>query len=217
MEDDFICQDPVTGLPADALDCDLDNDGSVDMLASGNRSWLDLTGAGGGASDLSAWIRTGFPGELFIHTWFEAQTGTATSIYDAVYDRVGDIVLLPVFDAWCKGDPADPIACPDPPSHDISPEPVDTIVYGGGASSIYFHVVSFSPLVITCVDSPSAPKPTFPECRARREAIAQNPPDQMWNPIKTFEGYFIEGYVPGLGGRPGTCIDAGAYTIYLLR
>jgi hypothetical protein len=45
LSEDFYCQDPPnSGTPAGTLDCDLNNDNINDMMAGGNRSWLDLRG-----------------------------------------------------------------------------------------------------------------------------------------------------------------------------
>jgi hypothetical protein len=84
--DDFYCQDPPnSGLPAGTLDCDYNNDGINDLLAGGDRSWLDLSGGGGGASDMSDWILNGFPAEINIHTWLGGQTGVANSVFQNIH------------------------------------------------------------------------------------------------------------------------------------
>jgi hypothetical protein len=104
--EDFYCQEPPnSGLPAGTLDCDYDNDGINDILAGGDRSWLDLDGGGGGSSELVDWIGGGFPGTIHSHTWLGGQPGVANNVFHAAKERVGDIVILPVFDRYCDGVP----------------------------------------------------------------------------------------------------------------
>jgi hypothetical protein len=201
--DDFFCQEPPnSGLPAGTLDCDIDNDGVNDLETGGNRSWLDLTGSAG-AGDLKDWVRNGFPGKLVEHTWFGGQAGVADSIFQAVFDRVGTVVILPVFDSYCKGNPNS--ACPS----DVHPQ--DQIVVSGGTSQTYFHVITFSAFHITCVSAP----PGSNKCPGKDAVWAANPTELKksdYNKIKTIEGYFVKDYF-GSGKCDGP--SAGIYTIYL--
>ncbi len=209
---DFYCQDPPnSGIPAGTLDCDLDNDGINDMMAGGNRSWLDLSGGGGGASELSDWIHNGFPGNVQTHTWFGGQSGVENSVFQSVGDVIGTIVWLPVFDKFCLGDPL--TVCPNEYDTDLTDPPYagghDTIVYSGGTSQTYFHVIQFSAFRITCVEAPGVPNTCLHPGRDLAEAVN---PTLNWNSIKTIEGYFLEDY-----GGTGKCEgpDAGIHTIYL--
>ncbi len=205
---DVYCQDPPnSGTPAGAMDCDYDNDGSDDIVAGGNRSWLDLNGGGGGSSELVDWVNGGFAGTTNIHTWFGGMPGVANNVFQAVENRRGQDVLLPVFDHFCDQSGALPeSSCPS-----LYHYGVDTTVAGGGAAAVYFHVISFSIFHITCVDAPGVPGPMCPGKRAAVDA------DVIPNNAKTIEGYFRQGVMSGLGGRPGSGADAGAYTLYLLR
>jgi hypothetical protein len=198
--EDFSCQDPVTHLPAGALDCDYNDDGINDLLAGGDRSWLDLSGGGGGASDMSDWILNGFPDEIHIHTWLGGQTGVANSVFQTVHSRIGDDVVIPVFDKYCDQPGSLPqTSCP------ALYDPEDITVPSGGTSTLYYHIISFSVFHITCVDAPP-----YGPCPAHKAAgIKGN--------VKTIEGYFVQGPVPGLTGRPGDGVDAGAYSLYLTR
>jgi hypothetical protein len=202
---------PERGTPTGTLDCDLDNDGIDDVLAGGNRSWLDLSGGGGGASELRDWIWNGFQGDIQTHTWFGGQTGVENSVFQAVGDIIGSIVWLPVFDSYCEGDPL--TVCPSS-YHTNLPDPPydgghDTIVYSGGTSQVYFHVIQFSAFRITCVVAPGVPH----TCASpgRNLAMAANP-SLHWGSIKTIEGYFLEDY-----GGSGKCQgpNVGIHTIYL--
>lgn len=195
---DVYCQyPPNSGLPAGTLDCDLDNDGYDDLMLGGDRSWLDLSGGGGGASELRDWIENGYPNPIFPHTWFAGQSGVATSIYSSAEERVGDIVLIPVFTAYCEGMPDS--VCPS------LMHPEDIIVESPSASQLYYHVITFSPFRITCVSRNSGD-----HCPGKDYARSVNP--SIKANTKSIEGYFIEDYY-GSGACEGPY--AGAYTIYL--
>jgi hypothetical protein len=202
VADDVYCQSPPnSGLPAGALDCDVDDDGvdDISLLSGGNRAWLDLNGGGGGASSLTNWVQNGYPGQLNIHTWFPGQTGVDASVFDAVADyQLGNYVLIPVFDQYCPDEPS--TACPG------LVHGVDTIVGLSGAGD-FFHVISFALFHITCVESGS-----HGPCPAN---IALGlPPNE-----KTIEGCFVQGIIPDIGGG-GSCsggIDVGAYILGLTR
>jgi Putative Flp pilus-assembly TadE/G-like len=202
-DQDFYCQDPLTHLPAGALDCDYNDDGINDILAGGDRSWLDLNGGGGGASEMSDWILNGFPDEVHIHTWMGGQSGVAESVFQTANSQVGKDVVIPVFDQYCD----QPGSLPETscPALYHSGDPQDVTVPSGGTSTLYYHIISFSVFHITCVDAPP-----YGPCPAHKDAgIKGN--------VKTIEGYFVQGPVPGLTGRPGDGIDAGAYSLYLTR
>lgn len=217
LNDDFYCKDPdptspTYGTPEGALDCDLNDDGVNDVMAGGNRSWLDLSGGGGGAADLKNWIWNGYPFDVYPHTWFSGQTGVENSVFQAVGDITGSVVWLPVFDHYCEGDPL--TECPDEVDWDLSPDPPyedgrDIITYTGAASQVYYHVIQFSAFRVTCVYAPGVPKTC--ETPGRDLAIEQNQ-DLNWNSIKTIEGYFLQDYA-GEGKCEGAY--AGIHTIYL--
>jgi hypothetical protein len=200
---DFVCQDPPnSGLPVGTLDCDLDNDGANELLAYGNRSWLDLDGGGGGANELKDWMAGSYDDPISIHTWFGGQPGTTDVVYQVAATRIDQIVFLPVFDAFCEGWPS--TECPD--AYHFGPDPIDTVVASGGANQLYFHVIAFSPFRITCVSA----KPSD-HCPGKSAAMAANP-GVIKNNTRTIEGYFIHDYY-GTGACDGPA--AGAYTIYL--
>jgi hypothetical protein len=221
IENDLVCEDPPPA-PGDPpalgfVDCDLDDDGvnDLDVLSGGNRSWLDLDGGGGGASDLSDWIENGFPGEVYTHTWFAGETGVSVSVYNTVHDEVlmdDEVVIIPVFDQYCGGPPASD--CPGLVHNELDDGVDDTIVLSGGSSTDYFHIVSFALFKVSCVDAGSHP--------GGGNTCPGNEQLQDWNIInpsgKTIEGCFIQGTAPGLGGGSGGGGPfVGAYVVYLTR
>jgi hypothetical protein len=184
------------------LDCDFDDDGDDDLIANGDRSWLDLNGGGGGASELSDWIDNGFSGDLNEHTWLGGQPGVANSVFQTVGDHVGEIVLVPVFDIICDD-------YPDPDcASDIHPQ--DTILTSAGGS-YYFHVVSFAAFYISCVNAPGVPGPN---CPGHDVAVDLGVID---NNTKTIEGYFVIGVDPNLDSDCEGGLDLGVYTLQLTK
>lgn len=209
---DVYCQDPPnSGEPPGSMDCDYDNDGADDIVAGGNRSWLDLNGGGGGSNELANWILGGYGVELKTHTWFGGQTGVANNVFQAAATRVGQDLILPIFDYYCDQSGALPSTmCPS--LYHYGPDPIDTTVAGGGAAAVYFHIITFAVFHITCVDAPGVPGPACPGKKAAVDA------GTLPHNAKTIEGYFVEdGIVPGLSGKPSEGADMGAYTLYLTR
>jgi hypothetical protein len=209
--DDYICAYPPNPdpLPPGILDCDFDNDGEDDLIVGGGRSWLDLDGGSGDANELKTWITEGQGGDIPVHVWLSGITGNMEVAYQAAADRVGDIVLVPVFNDYTL---------------DCDPEPTTSGCHGqwhsgsdiefasDGTSTDYYHVISFSAFIITGVAEGNQCAPHHGDCVARDALVAQGFYDNPHS-LRAIEGYFIEGYVPGLGGKCD--YDAGAYTIYL--
>ena len=183
-------------LPEGTVNCDVDGDDHNELLVGGNRSWLDLSGGGGGSSELVDWIENGFPGMVRFHTWFAGQAGVANNIFMSVESLIGQEVLLPVYNAISDGLP------PYPYDHVI-----DTTVVTGGTWTTYYHIISFSVFVPTCVHATGGDS-CYMYDMLRADGILK--PDD-----KTIEGYFVNGNVTGLGGQGE--LDAGAFTLYLTR
>ncbi|MFQ5922118.1 MAG: hypothetical protein ACE5M4_04685, partial [Anaerolineales bacterium] len=171
-----------------------------ELLAGGNRSWLDLDGSGSddgnGSSALVSWIKNGFPQRIYMHTWFAGQPGVSNNVFSSVDWVVGQKVLLPVYNAISEGLPSNPF-------DDMS----DTTVISNGASTTYYHVITFSIFIPTCVRNQGSD--FCPLYQKFRDDGVLDPND------KTIEGYFMEGTLEGLGGKGE--LYAGAYTLYLTR
>jgi hypothetical protein len=206
---DYTCQNPPhSNNPPGALNCDIypapNGDGINDFIGGGGRSWLDLDGAGHGSSQLVDWIKNGFPGDVFAHLWVPGTDGVAADIFGAAQWRLdnGDpLVIIPVFNDYT-------VACrPDQPGSCSSQwhAGIDQIRAYSAGSADYYHIISFSLFKITCVS-----KTPGKHCDGKDFLVANHIIDHQ---VKTIEGYFVEGYVPGLRGKCN--YDAGAYTIYL--
>ena len=208
--------------PVGNIVCDIDDppDGRLDLLRGGDRSWLDLNGAtnecGGGAAELSCWFENGYGAPVSVHTWAPEGGGVAVSIFQTAYDNYGypgapkwgKILLLPVFDYTCQGDPQE-APCTDWHGGDI--------IAGGTAcpsGQDCFHIIAWSGFVITCVsDGPAH------DCPLKDAAIvATDPyPDSYENNTKTIEGHFITGFIPNVSGAGGGAANAGLYTLFLIK
>lgn len=225
-------------------DCDLNNDCIDELMTGGGRSWLDLDGGGGGASELTDWIKNGFPGEIKRHTWLAQEPGVATSIFHTAANfAVGKDVILPVFDKICQSsslffnsNPETNDAC----AYGTQPDHPDTTVWGNDP---YFHVISFSAFHVTCVQTGKNQvthedgyihydakgnvdknQKSANYCNGHEQASClyddPNPPHKCIGSIdendKTIEGYFIEDNLGGYGGS-GDWVNTGAYTVVLIK
>ncbi len=205
--DDVLCADPPnSGLPSGALDCDYDDDGVDDAYAGGDRSWLDLNGGGGGASELRNWVLGEDDEEVTVYThwWLEGQPGNDNAVYFAAEERRRNDprVIVPIFDKYCEGEPE--TFCGVAP--DIYDDE-DVTIYGSGISSLYYHIIGFAIFNITCVHSgPFKCDP--PNGISGGEARS----------LKWIEGWFEKGTIGGLGGGGGGGgMDAGSYVLYLVQ
>jgi hypothetical protein len=177
-----------------AITCDLDGDGKNDIEAGGNRGWLDLNNGGGGAADMRDWIINGLDFPISPHTWLSGQTGTVTNVYEAIRDyRLGDVVLIPVFNAIC--DDNNPIAnavCMEIAHAPPFPEEPPTGDIDEPGQAPKFHVITFDPFYISCVHTFSSDY-----CPGFKLAQDVNPdpdlPHKSLIPdnIPSVEGYFL--------------------------
>jgi hypothetical protein len=200
-DDDIKCMSE----PGGTIDCDIDNDGIDELLIGGNRSWLDLSGAGSdagnGSNELCSWIENGYPRGVEIHTWFAGQPGVSNNVFKCVNNVVGTEVYLPVYDA---------ITYSAPGPGDGGYHNGDGVVLSNGNSVTYYHVISFAKFVPTCIHSGGGDRDCDLYNAFRDEGIL-GPND------KTIEGYFLEGFATGLSGKPSDGVYVGAYTVYLIK
>lgn len=196
-----------------SLDCDINNDGEDDYIAGGGRSWLDLNGGSENKNDYKDWIDGTKIDPVSEHMWLPGGDGSVASIYHATEERrISDpYVVLPIFDDYTVGCRPDPITSSCHSQwHNI---PSETIKPSNSGSIDYYHVSSFSLFKITCVSfGKNHPRPSDnpPTCVGKDFLVSNGIIDDN---VQTIEGYFLEGYVPGLTGKCD--YKAGAYTIYL--
>jgi hypothetical protein len=180
---------------AAAITCDIDGDGKNDIEGGGNRGWLDLNNGGGGASDMRSWIINGLNFPIYPHTWLSGQTGTVTNVYEAVKNyRVGQVVLIPIFNAICNSAyPKTNAACMEVAHASPFPlEPTTGDIDKTGTAP-KFHIVAFDPFYISCVH-------TFSSDYCPGFALAQKMNPDPSNPSKSLipdntpaiEGFFLK-------------------------
>lgn len=190
--------------PTVGLDCDLNDDGINEFLGAGQRSWLNLDGEEGNADELKDWLADGYDQPLKTHTWRPAVEGNITSAYLAITsDMIGDTFLIPVFDQWCLDDPE--AICPSMWHYDENDETFF------GTSHYYFHIIAFSPFVITCVAATPSDHCPGKELFLTKNNITGGDAQSL----KTVEGYFVDKYDPNVSGNCGVWTGIGAYTLYL--
>jgi hypothetical protein len=214
------------------IDCDINDDCVDELMAGGARSWLDLDGGGGGASELTDWITNGFPNPIPPHKWIPEESGVATSIFHTAADEVvGEDVILPVFNHLCDHYPDISTYTETVGACEYYPAWDDRSI---ASSSMNFHIITFAQFHVTCVqtgkNTVTADSASYPfvnnhcighEAAANNEyACDPNPPYKCLTSIddndKTIEGYFEEVNLGGYSG-PGDWFDTGTFTVVLVR
>lgn len=192
------------------VNCDINGDGRNDIEGEGNRSWLDLDGGGGGASEMVGWIEDGLDRELDIHTWLSSEPGNMTNGYKAMKSRLNEVVIIIIFNQYCDDNPADKPECITAAHTSFPIEPGNEDLIIDGSSNTYFHTVGFGAFYVTCVHEKNSDK-----CPGYDLAESVNP--SIKNNVNSVEGYFISGYPfptddVGTGG-----VDLGNYITSLTR
>jgi len=227
-QSDLVCSahteaaPPCTSVAPNTTDCDLNNDCIDELMTGGARSWLDLDGGGGGANELTSWIKFGFPDPIPPHKWIPEESGVATSIFHTAASYVvGEDVILPVFNNICDGYPNIPVteekqaACT---YGTVAPDIDDRTIAG---PSMNFHVITFSEFHVTCVqtgknkiDSETGYVFNNPKknCNGHESAVNN---DSIDDNDKTIEGYFVQVNLGGYGGN-GSFVNADAFTVVLV-
>jgi hypothetical protein len=210
MDSNSLPTDIVCASEGGTVNCDVNGDLKDDIVSMGNRSWLDLNGAGGGASQLSGWINSGYPNPVKVHTWFSTEPGNATSIYNALENKEGQVVWVVVSDQVCDDNPNTKPACIDAAHSSLSaPKPTDTVITG--SSKTYVHAIGFAAFFVTCVHSKNND-----DCPGINAAIGADPKIKA-NKVNTVEGYFVTGYPFDLSDTPGGGADMGLYIVSLTK
>lgn len=173
------------------IDCDLNNDGQIDVIAGGDRGWLYLEG---NAANLVNVMHNGTSNTIPTNIWVPGKTGSDDVVMQTAHDyKIGDVVFIPVFDKICQTNNFY-VDC----DFDSS---VDSVWEWSGQYT-YYHIVEFAAFVMTCVYDNIQDS-----CPGRTYAGLNK------NDANTIEGYFIDGYI--YGGVPGDGLDLGVYVMTL--
>jgi hypothetical protein len=175
------------------VDCDLNNDGEIDIAAGGDRGWLYLEG---NASDLDDVMKNGTIDEVTTNRWMPGKPGSDDVVVSVAKQyKTGEVVFIPVFDKICQTN--------DFYNDCDYTSPPDTAWVWKGKYT-YYHVVEFAAFVITCVYDNAQDS-----CPGRTYAGLGT------NDANTLEGYFLEDVVTG--GLPGNGHDLGVYIVSLVE
>jgi hypothetical protein len=183
-DSDKICveDDPVSG----ALQCDLDGDGKKDIQIGGDRGWLYLTAD---TSSIGDWVDDGPHPDILLqsHIWLSGKSGVDTSVIIKMANNgfAGEVVLIPVYNVICEGDPRDDASCvaeahatpPWPPF--FGEDNMDEIRNG----TLNYHILTFEPFYITCVSkSGDCPGFRYAQTLPKGEELKDGP---------VIEGFFL--------------------------
>jgi hypothetical protein len=217
IELEVTCQfPPNTNDPPGAIDCDFDDDGEDDIagIQGGTKTWLNLDGGSGPASELVDWISGAAKVLINPHTWVPPSEGAKTDVYHEVGKYLNKDFVIPIYDRICEGLP--PGDCPG-----VTWDDGDIVI--GNDNQDHFHIINFAFFRPICTD-PQAVGTPKPNCEARERleeilteaAEAQGINNVQFNSMKTIEGCFKEGFVQGTGGDPDAPFT-GTWTIYLIK
>jgi hypothetical protein len=193
-------------LPDGDIDCDLDDDGRIDILGAGNRSWLILDGDANNAQ-LDEIVRGELDFEVSAPTWYPGREGAVADVYhDSKAFIEGTPALIPVFEAICA-----PTSNPlTDPLCDPVVEPGDGLVQiSTAASTMYYRVIAFAEFYVTCVSNKPNAKCPGKEMAVDLGIVDHNTP--------SIEGYFIDGWASTdmTVGSGDSLVDLGIYVISL--
>jgi len=186
--------DPLIEDLAGDYQCDLDGDGKLDISLGGERGSVYLTSED---SSLIKWITADTQPDITLrpHVWLTADSGVGAIVNKMdSFDWSGKVVLIPVYNYYCQDNPESNEYCTDDahnppyvgegwPEWDSNKFPTTFDLKKGG--SLWFHIVSFQPFYISCVDSGG-------ECPGYRYAQELNP--TLGDNVDVVEGYFLSEY-----------------------
>jgi hypothetical protein len=183
----------------------------------GNRTWIELGELNLTNKNLKEVIKSGIDKPIETKAWIPGKSGLVAAVFNAdnysqleVYDGIGNLpyrlVMVPVFDLFCSGDPR---------HNDCGAEPDDNYYLPKNPNNDnHYRLVSFAPFLVTCVTKGGDCE--FGVCtqvgnKAKCPGyMVSNPSGQV-----AIEGYFVSGipidkWVSGTGG-----VDLGYYLISL--
>lgn len=178
------------------VDCDMDNDGQIDLISNGNRGWLHIEGNPSYTDDV---MENGTDRLVPKNIWLRGEPGTMNNVMISAETRVGDIVLIPVYDKVCVAN--NPNNFTNTCDYDPTIDDISDVTTG---QNYYYHVIDYYAFAITCVYRNGAHGFS---CPGRDYAgLRQNDGDSI-------EGYFIDGFIAD--GIAGDGHDLGVYILSL--
>lgn len=146
MDSDKVCLED-----GGEYQCDIDNDGKHDLQLGGNRGWLYLSADTSNIADSLNETHN-----LPAHIWLSGKPGVTSSVFIKMtsWGFEGQVVLVPVYNHICDGDPRTDAACVNaahasPPwPHFTGSDNFDEI----RSKNDNYHIIAFEPFYITCID-----------------------------------------------------------------
>jgi len=205
IDSDKVCLEDGGEIP-----CDLDGDGKQDIQLGGDRGWLYLTAD---TSDIGDWVDDGPHPNITVdsHVWLSGKPGVATSVYLKMINSgfIGKIVLIPVFNVICDGDPRVDTTCVEA-AHDPSLWPIGTDNFDEIRNTqLNYHILTFQPFYVSCVD-------TMGNCPGFK--AAQNlPGGEALEDGPVIEGFFLSDMTLSPDNKDGCAVNLGNCQISLSK
>jgi hypothetical protein len=205
VDSDKVCVEDGGEIP-----CDLDGDGKKDIQLGGDRGWLYLTAD---TSSIGDWVDDGPHPNITIdsHVWLSGKPGVATSVYIKMINSgfIGQVVLVPVYNVICDGDPRVDTACVEA-AHDPDQWPAfdgtdnfDEI----RNTQVNYHILTFQPFYISCIDTMgNCPGFTIAQSLPGGDALTDGP---------VIEGFFLSNMTISPDDKDGCAINLGNCQISL--
>ncbi len=204
IDSDKVCAEDGGDFP-----CDLDGDGKKDVQLGGDRGWLYLTAD---TSSIGDWVDGGPHPDIRLktHIWLSGKSGVTTSVYIKMINNgfIGEVVLVPVYNTICDGDPRVDSSCVAE-AHASPPWPA----YSGEDdfseirnSKVNYHIIAFEPFYITCIDKKG-------NCPGFKLAQSMSGGALKKGPV--IEGFFLSDYPVSPDSSQGCEINLGNCTISL--
>ena len=207
IDSDKICLEDGGEIP-----CDLDGDGKKDIQLGGDRGWLYLTAD---TSSIGDWIDGGPRPNITVnpHVWLSGKAGVSTSVYTKMISGgfIGEVVLIPVYNVLCEGDPRTNASCVSA-AHASPPWPA----YDGvdnfeeiRNTTLNYHILTFQPFYISCIDTGgNCPGFAYAKSLPGGENLKDGP---------VIEGFFLSDVTISPDNKDGCSINTGNCQISLSK
>lgn len=173
--------------------CDFNKDGKNEINPEGNRGYLDLI----------TYYKT--------HTWLSGKGGTDKGFFKKeVGPFEGQVVMLPVYNYLCNGDPQKPLCLAG--GYDSPPWPIFNGVDDYSAihpgNKVNYHIIAFAPFYVSCADS-KGNCPGYIYAQTKDSTLKSNEP--------ILEGYFLTDVDVSIDSTENCAINLGNCTVSLTK
>lgn len=194
------------------IQCDLDGDGKKEIQVGGNRGLLYLTAD---TNNITAWITNeGAHPDFSIksHIWLSGKSGLEVDLVIAMATEgfPGEVVLIPIYNEICDGDPRTDSTCVDnahasPPWPEFDGEDDFSEIRN---TTLNYHILAFAPFYMSCVSKSG-------DCPGYRYAQTFN--SDLNNNEPVVEGYFLSDVVLPPDGSQNCDLNLGNCTVSLSK